>query len=188
VAIPEGDFDLLERWVRASFSIGRIGQDPLGGYLTTYIQAAGTLDTKLRAFDERYVSESATQNELGTIEIAFLMTEHLYLSRLWVLDAYELIRTLDACIASGSWSPSTRIKRRVGQVKTELAEVRVPLAKLEPAKHSRGASPGDLIAQPALVPGMGAAWNVGPTTVRIVTRRELSDAVLTLLEAARAEA
>jgi hypothetical protein len=174
----------MKRWVSASHSVGHVVQAPLGGYLTIHIQAAGRLDSRLRVLDDTYGSVRERWPE----QIDLILTDYLDQSRLWVLDAYELMRTLDACIRGGLWTPSTDVAREVKGVKQRLAEVRVPLAKFEPSGRSGRAAPGDLIARPVLGDGIGAAWNVGGATPRFVSRRELSDAVLTLLETVRSEA
>jgi hypothetical protein len=179
----EKEPEALTRWVNASAGFGRVGEAPLGGYLVYQAQALGRLDTRLRDLDEKY--GSVPEPSAGPAQIDLTLTDYLDLSRLWVLDAYELIRTLDACTRHGLWTPSEEVSKQVKQVKRSLAEVRIPLAKFEPSGLRSGrATPGDLIATPALGQGVGAAWNIGGSTPRFVSRRELSDAVLSLLETA----
>lgn len=171
---------LLKRWVLASHAIGKIGADPLGGYIAYEIQSLGRTDIRLR---EEYRGIEALFRQPEE-EPSFALDDYLDLSRLWVLGAYELVRSLDGCIAAGLWSPPADIADQMKKVKRMFAAVRIPLAKFEPA-GGRKATPGDLIAEPVFVPREGAAWNIGASSPEIVTRAELADALLELLEAAR---
>ena len=181
IATVEEEPDTLTRWVNASLTFSHVGQVPLGGWLVYQIQAAGRLDGRLRVLDRTY--GSARERIRGQIDL--MLTDYFDLSRLWVLDAYELIRTLDECVRRGVWAPSAEVAEQVKGVKQRLAQVRVPLAKFESSGKSSGeGTPGDLVATPALGQGIGAAWSVGGASPRFVSRRELSDAVLALLEAA----
>lgn len=181
----ELESEVLKRWINASVAIGRVGRDPLGGYLTYQIQASGRIDAKLRRLDARYGSIKARFLREGALD--FFLSDYLDLARLWVLDAYELVRTLDACLRHGLWTPSEATATGVGETKRRLAEVRVPLAKFEPTGRFGRAIPGDLIPVAVLGQGTGAGWNVGGAVPRVVSRLELSDALLDLLEGARSE-
>lgn len=175
----EPEADITVRWVHASFSVRGIAA-PLGAWLVPRVQAAGRLDARLRALDLKYGS---IQREHQT-SVDFELDEYMYLSLLWVLDAYEVVRTLDACVRQGMWSPSPAVRERLALVKAELGSVRMPLAKFEPRGRSGGARPGDLVPYPVLVVGAGAGWNVGEAAVLIVSRHGLADEVLSLFEAA----
>lgn len=66
----------------------------------------------------------------------------------------------------------------MNDLKHEIERLRIPLAKFEPARRFATDSP---IAYPALMGrDLGVAWHLGPDT--FVSRRELSDALLSLVE------
>lgn len=176
--------DLHRRWIKASFAIGTIGDEPFGGHVAYEIQSLGRLDVKLRSEEpelEALVTDQSSppDNRLG---------EHLDLSRLWVLAGYELVRTLDACVSGVLWSPEQTLADRLKKgIKYNFTLVRIPLAKFEPAFKKGKARPGDLVAEPLFEPGQGAGWNIGGNSpfYKIITRRELADQLLEFLEDVR---
>ena len=169
--------NLFERWVRASHVLRGAGPDPLAGLLTYQAQACGRLDVKLRELDREYGSRrflDATTVDPG-------LSDYMDLSRLWVMDAYELVRTLDECVSEGMWVPPDPIVKELPPLKRALAEVRIPLAKFERAGSSRG-RPGDLIPWPTMSAIEGAGWDIGGDQRHIVGRQALADALLGTLE------
>ncbi len=174
------DVEIASRWMQASLAVGDIGRRPLGAFLTYQVQATGRLDVRLRAF-------VIGDEEPDRLEAGLVLTEHLDLCRLWVLDAYELIRTLEGCVTHGLWAPSARVSEGLRQVKTQLAEIRMPLTQFDPHGRSKTAVAGDVIAAAVIQPGAGAGWTIGEEGTRLVTRRALSDAVLQWLGLAQAD-
>jgi hypothetical protein len=174
------DVDIAARWMQASLAVADIGRRPLGAFLTYQVQATGRLDIRLRAF-------VIGDEDLDRLEVGLVLTEHLDLCRLWVLDAYELIRTLEGCVSHGLWAPAAPVIEGLRQVKGQLAEIRMPLTKFDPQGRSDRAVSGDVIAAAVIQPGAGAGWNIGEEGTRLVTRRALSDAVLEWLELAQAD-
>lgn len=174
---------LHRRWVRASYAIGRIGEDPFGGHLTYEIQSLGRLDAELRAQDPAIEALFADENREESLDLS----RYLDLSRLWVLGGYELVRTLSATVNAELWAPADPIAGRLQEVKRTFALVRIPLAKYEPAFQGGRAKPGDLIAEPAFTPGQGATWviEVGSDEFRIMPRNSLADLFLEFLEEVR---
>lgn len=102
------------------------------------------------------------------------LTDHVFFSTVWVLVAYEVVRTLHARL--GTAAPPSLIA-----TKETLGRVRVPLVKLEPAKRFRKT---DLNWPDTLIhPQLGAAWQPTPGTV--ISRDDLSRLVRTTLQACR---
>lgn len=99
------------------------------------------------------------------------------------MGAYEFIRTLcDRVNAEDVEKTPAAVRDILLVVKRRFTQVRVPLAKMEAAsKHANEDGP---IAYPGMKRGAGVAWQLNPNT--IVTRRELSDALLEALEHRRA--
>jgi len=96
------------------------------------------------------------------------MGPRLTLGRLWVLGAYEIIRTLDQRLHYKCTS--------VSQAKERFERVRIPLAKLEPARKYKDEDFG--VATPIQHNTDGVGWLVNRT--HFITRRSLADSVLGL--------
>ena len=103
--------------------------------------------------------------------------EHMTLSYLWVLGAFELIRTLEEKHRKDRTSPKA-LRRALKATLEFLSEIRVPLAKIKPdKKHWKSGWP---VAFPGFVQGIGVGWRLSTTVW--VSRQELGDAVLRCLE------
>jgi hypothetical protein len=112
-----------------------------------------------------------------------ILHEHITLSYLWVLGAYEFIRTLcDRIKMDDHEKTPEEVRNILLEAKRRFNWVRVPLAKMEAV--SEFATEDGPIAYPGLKAGVGVAWQLNPNT--IVTRRELSEALLDALERRRA--
>jgi hypothetical protein len=162
--------DRNESWVRGSFALARHDQ-----WLVPVLQGLGRLDVRLIDEDERFLHLSDEERSTDAELIAF--DELRTLSYLWVLGAYELIRTLHQRMRTSPRQVGTPAERAVGELKRTFNRLRVPLAKLEPSGSNPSDSP---IAYPAIHPTKGAAWQIARDT--FVTRLELSGALLDLLE------
>jgi hypothetical protein len=145
------------------------------------LQGLGRLDCQLISEDLRFVQlPPKAQN---TINESARLTDRFTLSYLWVLGAYELVRTLDQRCDAHISVLGEKLTQRVRGLKHEIARLRIPLAKLEPAMNYPTDSP---IAYPAFSQDFGVAWQLAPDT--FVSRRELSDAFLQLAEDIRSHA
>jgi hypothetical protein len=162
--------DRQERWVRTSFAAARVEQ-----WLVPLVQGLGRLDVRLIGEDERILALSEAQRTTETELLGF--DELRTSSYLWVLGAYEVVRTLHQRVqAEGgdAWAD------RIGDLKRRFARLRMPLAKLVPAS----AHPTDsAVAYPASHVEDGTAWQLADGV--FITRRELSDTLLNLLEEMR---
>jgi hypothetical protein len=165
-----------ERWLKVSVGLGRFEQT-----IWPLVLQLGRLDTRLIQADEIW-PERFFQGKLSD-EDSDSIHEHITLSYLWVLGAYEFIRTLcDRIDADDLEKTPTEVRDGLLEVKRRYARVRIPLAKMEAAsKHADEDGP---IAYPGMILGVGVAWQLNPNT--IVRRRELSDALLEALEQRRA--
>ena len=144
------------------------------------VQQLGRLDARLIQADEMWPDRFFQKNL--SYENGSTLHEHITLSYLWVLGAYEFIRTLcDRVKMDDHEKTPEEIRNILLEAKRRFARVRVPLAKMEPA--SKFAAEDGPIAYPGLKQGAGVAWQLNPNT--IVTRRELSDDLLQALERRR---
>jgi hypothetical protein len=157
----------FERWVKASFVTARYEH-----FMPATVQGLGRIDQILYVEDQRLVSEPLESAEPSDL------TLHITLSHLWVLGAYEVLRTIhQRCREGGGVDESVR------DVLRRFERLRIPLAKFEPA--GRHKETDTKIAYPALNAQYGVAWQVAEDV--FIPRGELSDEFLMLLEGKRQE-
>lgn len=144
------------------------------------VQQLGRLDVRLIQADETWPDRFLDGNL--TAEDSTVLHEHITLSYLWVLGAYEFVRTLCDRVSTDTEKTPEEIRNRLLQTKRHFTRVRVPLAKMEPA--SLFADEDGPVAYPGLKRGLGVAWQLNQCT--IISRRELSDDLLGALELRRA--
>jgi hypothetical protein len=159
-------------WVRLSHRAARFEK-----FMTSAIQGLGKLDAVLSAKDTAYLQ--LPQQERESIERSIELTERFTESYLWVLGAYEIIRTMDQRVRENAGLVNEATCQLIRDAKHKFERVRVPLAKFEAARcHSDTDSS---VAFPALNPQHGIAWCVADDV--FVTRRELSECFMALLRA-----
>ena len=144
------------------------------------VQGLARLDCQLIATDEQFLQ--LTEQQRATILASVELSERLTLSYLWVLGAYEIVRTLDQRTREASTGRPSPMAERITATKYLFERVRIPLAKFEASRRNPNDSP---IAYPAVSSIHGIAWLVADNT--FVSRRQLSDAFLALLSDLRAE-
>jgi len=143
------------------------------------VQSLGGMDVKLCGADEKLVGDYC-KKYLPDYEN---IQGHVTQSYLWVLGAYEVVRTLTQRMSENQCNDPPQVFESFRQVKAKFARVRVPLAKFEPASiHKKTDSH---IAFPWFAFDLGIAWQASEGVV--VSRRELSDALLSGLEHALVE-
>ncbi len=162
-----------QRWVGGSFALAMFEK-----FMVPVAQQLGRLDCQLLAEDQRYMALSQDNRE--TIEEAIRFDHQLTMSYLWVLGAYELVRTVDQRARDNLALLGSDQRDAITQVKQRFARLRVPLAKMEPAAAFRDTDTA--IAYSALVRDHGIGWLIGSTGI---TRKELADDLLALLDKLR---
>jgi hypothetical protein len=106
------------------------------------------------------------------------LEEQVYLSQMWVLGAFEVVRTIDQWNREGNYfSSKTHIP--IKNIKKKLELVRVPLTKLE-APHRAPSQLSTIL--PARHPELGMSWLVDFDPDVWISRRELSDQMLETFE------
>jgi hypothetical protein len=101
----------------------------------------------------------------------------IYQSFLWILAAYEFVRTLDEICRADCTIYGDALSQDVNKFKHHIERLRIPLAKLKATRRH----PNDYeIAYPGWVPEKGVAWQLDPST--IITRVDLSEELVSLLE------
>lgn len=165
----------FERWLKVS--IGLIRFDP---FLMSLVQSIGQMDANLCEADAALVEKYKLGGD-ATQEYE-LIQGHLTHSYLWILGAYEVVRTLTQLIKEKKSDDPIEVFDRFQATKTRFARLRIPLAKFEAAKaHNKT---DFKIAYPGFNYDVGIAWQVSEDVV--ISRQELSDLFLETLEFMRA--
>lgn len=155
----------LQRWVRASHALASI--EP---FMVLTVQGLGKIDAELFHRDQQYREFKIENNT--TVEEGIDLTGPIILSYLWVLGAYEVIRTVNQRFkAIGELSAPNYIRSQ--ELKKLFERIRIPLAKLEPSNRHKKTDSS--IAYPALTPAHGIAWQISEN--HIISRGELSTAL-----------
>jgi len=138
------------------------------------LQALGRMDARLIAEQ----AEPDSEREEDVEDELERFNDHLLQSHLWVLGGYELVRTLDQQARENPEAFPPEVRKRIRAVKERFERLRVPLAKMEPARRHRKT---DLsVPWPAFNPELGVSWRVSRD--EYISRRELADLLLDLIE------
>lgn len=159
------------RWVFASHPLGKVE-----AVLVDYAQGLGRLDSQLIVEEKAFLDLSATGR--ATLEESIKFTDRLFISQLWVLGAYEVVRTLCQWCNEAPDVFGAEANQKIKVLKEKFERLRIPLAKLEAAKkHKQTDSP---IAIPCIHNELGIAWQLSENI--FISRIDLSDSFLNLLE------
>ena len=160
------------RWMKASNALGAIEL-----FTVPIVRGLGKLDAKLIAEEKRFSELPSELQETSHEQEA--LNECYVLSFLWVLGAYEMIRTLDQRCQDYPWLvDEPLVASRIKSIKRSFERLRVPLAKMEQARRYKDTDYP--IAYPTSCTELGTSWHVSDTLV--ISRRELSDKFLDLIE------
>lgn len=163
--------DRWARWVTASHAVG--GLVPTAMAMT--IQGLGRIDVELYERDLSYRLIDPQIEE--TYPDTYVFNNDLTLSYLWILGAYENIRSLSQALNDGKHiAPESA--QRCTELKKQFARIRVPLAKYEAAKIHQDTDFST--AYPITNSEHGIGWQIGRDC--FLTRGELATAFLTFLE------
>lgn len=170
--MKEIDQPRYARWVSVSHSV-----DALEPGLAVFIQGLGKIDAQLVFQDMSFKALPAEKR--GTIQEATKLTDRLTMSQLWVLGAYEVVRTLSQRSKEKPKAITKKLASRILTAKKAFERLRIPLAKFEPANRYKKTDFS--VARPALHKEQGISWRVAQKA--FVPRRRLSDSLFTLLSA-----
>lgn len=166
--------DRFHRWVNASFVTARFEN-----FMPITVQGLGRLDHDLVTGDARFLALSEEQCASETESLA--LNYRITLSYLWVLGAYEVVRTIDQRCREQDPSLASATSKAILALKRQFERLRIPLAKFEPANRHRETD--SKVAYPALNLDYGIAWQVVADT--FIPRKVLSDSFLEFLEGLR---
>lgn len=165
-----------ERWVKASISTAKFEL-----FMTPQIQSLGRLDIKLIDEDAEFLKDF--EKNRNDLEANGLLNDRMTISYLWVLGAYEAIRTMCQRIRENQELVSPDIAELFNNLRRKFNRLRVPLAKMEAASAHK--TTDSHIAYPGINLTLGIAWKVAEDT--FISRRELSDDLLSVLEGGRTD-
>lgn len=166
------DYERYSRWVLASHAVCEL--EP---FMVVALQGLGRLDSQLTAKEREMAAARKLGHDGPTIQGSVDLTELVTLSYLWVLGAYEVVRSLNQRFKDLS-DLKLRWHLESLQLKRSFERVRVPLAKFEAAKRYK--TTDSHVAFPALTEEHGIAWRVSAD--QFTVRGHLSDLLLTFLE------
>jgi hypothetical protein len=143
-------------------------------------QGLGRLDISLMAEDREFVADFEKNRE--SLEENIKLNVRFTTSYLWVLGAYELVRTI--CQRQEEQKPDQpeQLAKDFRELKKTFNRIRVPLAKMEPASAHK--TTDSHIAYPALHRAKGIAWQVSDAD--FINRDDLADQLLAKLEGMQA--
>ena len=174
---PEDFQERYKRWIWASQGLAHF---PL--VAVSRAQSIGRQDIELIREDQR--RSRLDLAGLGTIEESAKLTDQIASSEQWVLTAYELVRVVFEYYKKRPEIADLALGDLVVEVRNIFARIRVPLAKMEASRKYTGNPGSDApIPLPVLHQVLGLGWALSPEFV--ISRRELADALLELLEEIR---
>lgn len=159
------------RWKLASASLQQVEPN-----LVITILILGKIDQDLYVSDQRH-RELGKNPQAGKLDELAEVGGSIGLSHLWILGAYEAIRTIDQRFREFGAAAENRKKASV-DLKHSYERLRIPLAKLEPS--SRHKATDYAFAHPGIDDERGIAWEVAKGVV--ISRSQLSDEFLEFLE------
>lgn len=178
----------FERWIKVSVGLARFD-----AFLPSILISLSEIDIDLCKKDlelvEKYKEggdiskDYISESESGSGYVHGSIHRHLTDSYLWILGAYEVVRTLTQFIKDKKDDDPIEVLERFQNARNRFARLRVPLAKLEAAKHHKDTD--FRIAYPGFDYDVGIAWTVSEELT--ISRQELSDLFLETLEFMRSE-
>ncbi|USD33661.1 MULTISPECIES: hypothetical protein [Vibrio] len=159
------DFDRRNKWIACQNTLELIHKLMIVPY-----QGIALVDAQLVVEDRNIIEGNPTQFK-GDLSF------HLTQSYLWVLGAYEIIRTISQFADSTEGTALKAFKDEVRGLKHKFERLRVPLAKFEAARKN---PTGYTYAYPEINTMLGTSWRISNT--ESISRRELSDEFLQLME------
>lgn len=165
--------DRVERWIKGSYASARFDKVSF-----MVIQKLGQLDVKLIAEDEVFMV--GYKSGTNSFDDNMQLNDRITIAYLWILGAYEVVRTLCQCIRSSPEGIPEDVVSNFQFLKRNFSRLRIPLAKNEPASAFKNTDYH--FAYPGLT-DKGIAWEVSPGL--FISRRELADLFLETLEYAR---
>ena len=166
------NYERYSEWVRASIAWMTNPQRVSTAFYN--LQLLGIVDARIYG---RTVEDYRTKNGWICDSNGVMLRERdMILADLWLLGAYEFVRTIDARYREKSGPNIDKAKAIIRETKKLFHRVRIPLAKNEAAK---GHTETDDIAAPIGCGTKGFGWQLNKDAV--VLQRVLSDSLLVML-------
>jgi hypothetical protein len=153
--------------------------------LVRYVQGLGKLDGKLAIDEERfkkYFTENPDVQKVDNVqewaEMRTNKSDQIILSQLWVLGCYEAIRTIDQFLRETKVDNFLNSSEMFKNAKHFYERVRIPLAKLEPSKVSKGKD--NNIAIPGYSESASMIWKIN--NEEYIAREDLANVFIESLK------
>ncbi|MBC8552436.1 MAG: hypothetical protein H8D23_22640 [Candidatus Brocadiales bacterium] len=161
------DMKRYASWIELSTHIIRVEKA-----MVPIINALGNKDCDLVERDSEALDLALeAENDIGAnSELDMIITD----SYLWILGMYELVRSLHQIARAGHALLNEEAIAILAELDGAYRRVRIPLAKLEPARGYEDTDWSEVL--PILEPGEGIGWQLSEKD--FVTRRSLSDKTL----------
>jgi hypothetical protein len=163
-----------EEWVNRSFRFARDPERDLD--LPHHVQLLGIVDADIHGIRKEDLF-APNGSELEDADGILLAERAQILAHLWVLGAYEYVRTLSQRIREEPNLVHESSVAAVAETKYLFERIRIPLAKREASRKH----PSDFSVALPGIGSRGLAWRVAENLV--ITQEELSDAFLRMLNA-----
>jgi hypothetical protein len=171
-AEPPAEPGSLQEWVNLSFRL-----EPVQRWLPFKTQQLALLDMDLRAMYGEPPPDIDQMNDEEKGQSALSDARMGFLSELWVLAAYELVRLAEQNLGNlGAITPELRKKWR--DLKRRYETIRIPIVKARPARDTKDHEID--VAYPVVPGDRGAGWLVGET---LIWRDDLADELLDAIRA-----
>jgi len=151
----------------------RAGLAPVEAFLISPARDLAQFDIELLQLDAR-IHQGGGEGLLTAFDEN---SRRFGLSRLWVLGAYELVRTVEEYLRANRGNSTHPAHTAAFALKQQFERLRIPLAKHQPARRHPGDWP---IAYPEYGPRGAVGWRVHQHV--FIERRELADALLNFLD------
>lgn len=151
-------------------------------HIIPIVHGLGQIDCKLIKDDMKYCKLLSKNGSTGSDDNSISeFSEHSMISYLWILGAYEVIRSIDERVDKNrGGNPNILgeiLNNKVKEVKKKFERIRIPLAKFEPARAHEETDFD--FAYPHIHKSLGISWQVSDNI--IIPRKELSDDLLNIL-------
>lgn len=163
--VNQVDIERRNCWIEHQGALDRVQ-----GLLCAPYQGIAWIDAFLVKEDRRLIAGE---------EIGFMgdLSQHFTQAYLWVLGAYEIVRTISQFSDKNENSVLSEHKDEIRKLKHKFELVRMPLAKFEAPRRNPD---GYTFAWPIIDKSKGTGWLISEGVY--ITRRELSDEFLKLMK------
>jgi hypothetical protein len=158
--------------------------------LIAYVQGLGKIDVtlaraenKYKKYFTKYPDVRFADNIKKWVKNRINKNDNIILAQLWVLGCYEVIRTIEQYLREHKNSNFNKSEILFRETKHFYERIRMPLAKLEPAKRSKGKDFN--IAMPGYSTSASMVWKIN--NEEFIAREDLAYSFIDCLKILKEE-